>query len=420
MKINSMFQHRQQYLLKQLGTNAIAVIFATKEQPGDFYYLTGFNEPGAIAIFAPNNPEGEYILFSKPKNPQQEQWHGEIIGQAAACKEYGADKAFALDVAMQILPQLIQNREQIYTHFDHSSLIADWIKQSQNQARAGITAPVAIIDVGTITHNMRLHKDQTEIALMRQATQITTQAMRKVMQNCHPGMKEYELTAIIAYEFLNNGAHNAFEPIVASGKNACTLHYEQDQDEILSDDLVLVDIGAEYKYYAADVSRTFPANGRFTPEQRAIYQAVLDAQLAVIAQIRPGVAWFDLQTTATQIITTRLIDLGLLQGELETLLSEAAYKPFYMHHIGHWLGLDAHDVGSYKTKDQWRILEPGIVLTVEPGIYIQADMPNVDAKWWNIGVRIEDDILVTNTGCEVLSTDIPKTITAIEQLMAKA
>ncbi len=402
MKINAIFRTRQQHLLSTLNTTDIAIVFATKKHHSDFYYLTGFEEHDAIAVFAPSNPEGEYILFSKSKNPKQEQWTGNIIGQKTALAGYGADKAFPLEDITRILPQLIQSRQQVYTNLDYNNLIAN----------IGITAPSIIIDIGTITYEMRLFKDQSEIDLMRQAVQITTHAIQKIMQNCLPEMKEYELTAIVAYEFLHNDAQNAFEPVVASGKNTCTLHYEHGRDAIKSGDLVLIDIGAEYAHYASDVSRTFPANGKFTPEQKAIYQIVLDTQLAVIKLIKPGVTWNDLQTTATKLITTNLIKLGILQGDLEQLITDQAYKQFYPHNIGHWLGLDAHDTGDCK-----RLLAPNMVLTIEPGIYISENIPDIDQKWANIGVRIEDVILVTDDGCEVLSADAPKTIDAIETIM---
>ena len=417
MKNNTIFRTRQQNLLTALNAKDIMILFATQEQYSDFFYLTGFEEHDAIAVFAPGNSDGEYILFCKPKDFGQEQWHGNIIGQETACTKYGADKAYPIEDATQMLPQFMQNRQQVYTNLDHCQQISEWIIQIQSKARSGITAPNIIIDVGTIIHEMRLYKDKTEIDLIRQATQITTQTLHKIMQSYKSGMHEYELTAISAYEFLRNGAKNAFEPVIASGENTCTLHYEHGRNKIKSGDLVLADIGAEYNHYASDVSRTFPANGKFTPEQKAIYQIVLDTQLAVIKLIKPGVTWFDLQTTACRLITESLIGLGILHGKLEKLMSEQAYKPFYPHNIGHWLGLEAHDVGSYKIDANWRLLEPNMVLTIEPGIYISENMPDIDSKWANIGVRIEDVILVTDDGCEVLSDGVPKTIAEIETVI---
>ncbi len=407
MKINAIFRTRQQHLLSTLHATDIAILFTTKEQHSDFYYLTGFTEFDAIAVFAPENTDGEYILFSKAKDSNTELWHGNIIGQEAACSEYGANQAYPIEDIAIILPQLMHNRQQLYTNLDLNNFVD----------RTSITAPTTITDIGTITHEMRLYKDKTEIDCMRRAAQITTQTIQKIMQNCHPDMHEYELTAIAAYEFIRNDAKNAFEPVIASGKNTCTLHYEQGRDVIKSGDLVLVDIGAEYNYYASDVSRTFPANGKFTPEQKAIYQIVLDTQLAVIKLIKPGITWNDLQTTACRFITKRLIKLGILQGDLEQLITDQAYKPFYPHNIGHWIGLETHDVGNHKIGDKWRPLEPNMVLTIEPGIYISANIPDVDTKWSNIGVRIEDDILVTQDGCEVLSAAAPKAITEIESIM---
>lgn len=424
MLINKEFINRQQLLLQQIGPKGIAIVFAAKEQQrngdtvypyhqdSDFYYLTGFTEPEAIAVFIPERKEGEYILFCREKDPQIELWVGNIVGLEAACKDYGASEAFPINQAKTMLSELIKGREQIY-----SNRFINWADDIKGQERAGINAPTDFFAIGKLTHEMRTQKDKYEISLLRKAAQITAATIRKVMQASQIGMKEHELEAVVLHEFTHQGARfTSFETIIAAGANSCILHHPADTTEIKDGDLVLIDIGAEYQGYTGDITRTFPANGRFTAEQRAIYQAVLDTQLAVIAMIRPGLSWIDLQYLARRIITKNLLKLELLTGELDNLITTEAYKPFYPHHIGHWLGLDAHDVGKYKINDHWRPLTPGMVLTIEPGIYIPANMPNVDPKWWNIGVRIEDDILVTEDGHEILSTDVPKTIVEIEEI----
>ena len=412
MKIGKEFIKRQKYLLEQIGKNSITIVGAGfKPAPtSDFYYLTGFDESDAFAVFVPGRAEGEYILFSQEKDPKQELWEGLRIGQQKACADYGANQAFSINKADTILPDLIANREQVYFNLDNYESIMQWIKPLRDKERTGINVPTDFINVGKIIHEMRIIKDETEIALLRKAAQISAAAHLRAMQACRPGMFEYELEAELSYEFVKNGGRRpAFENIVASGANACILHYIENDKELKDGDLILIDAGVEYKHYAGDISRTFPVNGKFTTEQKAIYQAVLDTQLAVIEHIRPGVSWLDLQHISERVITKKLIELNLLHGEIDDLLQKRAFEPFYMHKIGHWLGLDCHDVGRYKVTDEWRKLEPGMVLTVEPGIYIAEQ---------GIGVRIEDDVLITKDGCEVLTADLPKTIEEIDDLMS--
>jgi len=323
-----------------------------------------------------------------------------------------------------MITDLISNRQKIYFNIkDHESneLILNWIKKLEGKERRGINAPSELIDIGKILHEMRLHKDDAEISLLREACEISAAAHLRAMKACIPGMKEYELEAELMQEFLRcGGSFASFETIVACGGNACTLHYTENETILNVGDLVLVDAGVEYKHYAGDITRTYPVNGKFSLEQRAIYQAVLDTQLAVIAAVKPGVEWFELHKLSQSLITEKLRALGLLHGQLEDLLAKEAFKPFYMHFIGHWLGMDVHDVGSYKVNDQWRKLEAGMVLTVEPGIYISCETSGIDDKWKGIGVRIEDDVLVTANGCEVLTAGVPKNIAEIESLMQAA
>lgn len=434
MATTNCFLERRQYLLKKMDGKSIAIIFATKEprhhrktvypyrQDSTFYYLTGLNESEAIAVFVPNRKEGEYILFCLEKNPEEEVWTGSRIGQEKACEEYGANQAFSLSMVESMLPTLISGHEKIYfnlgDHEDHE-LIMHWVNELTFKGRTGVNNPTDLVDIGKITNEMRLYKDEEELAFMRKAADITCAAQVMAAKACRPQALEYEIEAEIMREFYRNGGRSpSFEPIVASGKNTCTLHYSQNNAVIKDGDLLLVDIGVEYQHYAADVTRTYPISGHFSPEQRVIYQAVLDTQLAVIEHVRPGIEWIELHHLSEQLITKKLIALGLLHGRFDDLLAQQSFKPFYMHYIGHWLGLDVKDPGSYKTGENWRILEPGMVFTVEPGIYISENMPNIDKKWWNIGVRIEDDVLVTKNGHEVLSK-APKSIDEIEALMRK-
>lgn len=419
------FSERRKQLFAKMQPHSVAIIFAAPQyfrngsmtfpyrQNSDFYYLTGFAEPNAVAVFIKSASAGQYILFNQPKDSVKEQWCGFRVGQEQAVEEYKADQAYSIDEIDKHMPQLLQDAQSIYYPFNHAlqtnSRIKKWLGKSKEDDRP------QEINLDSIIHEMRLIKSPTEIKLLKQAAEITAYAHLKVMQQCKPKMYEYELVGKLLHEYYVHGAQAvAFPPMVASGKNACVLHYEENNQQIHDGDLVLIDAGCEYQYYAADVSRTFPANGKFTREQALIYEIVLLAQQKVIEQIKPGSNWYDGQKLAAQIITEGLCDLGILCGNLDELIEKEAYKPFYMHKVSHWLGLDAHDVGDFKINNQERILQPGMVLTVEPGIYILPGMKNVDKKWWGIGIRIEDDLLVTQEGYEILTSAVPKTIEEIE------
>lgn len=430
------YAHRRAQFLKAMPENSIAIICAADEhirngdshypyrQNSDFYYLTGFSEPEAVAVFIPNRPDGEFILFNRTRDPERETWDGPRAGQDGACTMYGANQAFPIHTLNQHIPTLLENRQRLYysigKNIAFNKRILSWLDVVQKKVRSGIKAPEEFWRVEKILHEMRLHKSSTEIAWMRKAADISKKAHRRAMQICRPGMYEYELEAEIQCLFTQNGSRApAYNHIIGAGKNSCVLHYNDNNALIADGDLVLIDAGAEYENYASDVTRTFPANGRFTKAQRTIYEAVLKTQLAVIEKIKPGVSWHHLQEISERVITEELVRIGLLQGDVEELHSKGAYQQFYMHRIGHWLGLDVHDAGSYRSENgQWRLLKPGMTFTVEPGIYIPANSKDVDPIWWNIGVRIEDDVLVTKDGYEVLSADIPKTIAEIEALMA--
>jgi Xaa-Pro aminopeptidase len=429
------FAKRRQHLMTQLPPGSVAILVAAPEyqrngdndypyrQNSDFYYLTGFNEPEAVALLLPKRAEGHYVLFNRPTNPTAEIWTGKRVGQEGAVRDYGADQAFAIETLDEKMPSLLSGYQRVYFAIGNNPTFDErifrWVKRLQHQVRAAIPTPTEFLSITTLLHEMRLYKSADEIQLMRKAGQISAQAHCRAMRVCRPGMMEYELEAELMFELIRQGARfPAYNSIVGSGANACVLHYTDNNQPIQDGDLVLIDAGGEYHYYASDITRTFPANGRFTKEQQAIYELVLAAQMATIALIKPGVSWDQVQMLPRKILTEGLLALGLLKGKLEDLLERKAYQQFYMHNIGHWLGLDTHDVGEYRLGKEWRKLEPGIVMTVEPGLYIRpAD--NVESKWWNIGIRIEDNVLVTPKGCEVLSADVPKAVKEIEALVGK-
>jgi Xaa-Pro aminopeptidase len=429
------YAKRRKHLMQQIGPKGIVILTSANtsrrngdadyayRQHSDFYYLTGFDEPEAIAILAPKRKEGEFILFNRVRDRTREIWDGIRAGQEGARKTYGANEAYPFADFEKMLPEILENRETIHyaiganEYFDE--MVLSTLNKLRGRIRSGQQAPVAFADVTETIHEMRLIKSPAEIALMRKAAEISAQAHIRAMKFCKPGVNEYQLEAEIMHEFQSNGArHPAYTSIVGGGENACILHYIANDQKVKDGDLVLIDAGAEYNYYAADITRTFPANGRFSDEQRAIYELVLKSQLAALKAVRPGAAWPSMQTAIVKVLTQGLLDLGILKGRLNDLIEKEAYFPFYMHKSGHWLGLDVHDAGRYKVDGKWRTLKPGMVLTVEPGIYISADIPGVHKRWHNIGVRIEDDVLVTAKGCDILSRDVPKSVADIEALMA--
>jgi len=428
------FAKRRKQLMQKIGPNGIVILASAPtvirnhdcdypyRQKSDFYYLTGFEESESILMLLPKRKKGEFILFNRPKDRANEIWEGFRAGQLGACKDFYADESFSIHEFQEKLPDLLAGRKAIHyslgldTALDQ--ILLETINKIRKKIRSGIHLAPTFMDIESSLHEMRLIKSPTEIAMMKKAAKITAAAHIRAMQYCRPGMNEYQLEAEISYEFQRNGARShAYTPIVGSGANTCILHYVKNDRVIKNGDLVLIDAGCEYSNYAADVTRTFPANGRFTAEQRAIYDIVLEAQLAGIKAVRPGAAFSTYHDTIVKIITQGLMDLKILKGSLQALIEKRAYFPFYMHKSGHWLGLDVHDAGYYNVGGRWRTLNPGMVLTVEPGIYISADTPGVAKRWHNIGIRIEDDLLVTRKGNEVLSEAAPKTINDIETLM---
>ncbi len=432
----SEFKKRRQALMKQIGQGNIAIVASADalirnrdvhyrfRQDSDFFYLTGFNEADALAVFIPGRKQGEYVLFCREFDPTKAIWEGAHAGLEGAIRDFAADDAFPIDDLDEILPGMLENKGKVFypmgknSDLDHKLL--DWINHIRKQSRSGVTAPGELVSLEHIVHEMRLFKSAEEIKLMRRAADISAQAHMRAMQFCQPGVYEYQVEAELLQVMMQQGLREvAYPSIVAAGKNACVLHYTENNDKLRKGDLLLIDAGAECECYAADITRTFPVSGKFSEPQRLLYQLVLDAQQAALAEIAPGVPWNKAHEASVVVLTKGLVELGLLKGRVNKLIKDEKYKQFYMHRIGHWLGMDVHDVGDYKIKDEWRLLEPGMVLTVEPGLYVAADCETVDKQWRGIGIRIEDDVLVTADGHEILTAAVPKTVDAIEALMRR-
>lgn len=430
------FAARRQQLMNKMSPESVAIIPSAGEVPrnrdveypfrqdSDFYYLTGFNEPDALLLLMPGRSEGQVVIFCRDRDPEMEIWNGYRAGPEGACQQYGADQAYPIAEVDEQMAELLQGKARLYysmgTNETLDGQVRHWLNSIRKKARLGAVAPGEMMMLDHLLHEMRLFKSDEEIELMRAAGRISAEAHVRAMQVCKPGLMEYQLEAEISHHFAMNGCRlPAYSSIVGGGDNACVLHYTENRDELKSGDLVLIDAGCELDYYAGDITRTFPVSGKFSPEQQAIYELVLKSQLACIEAIHPGAPWISIHDLSVKILTQGLIDLGLLKGDLEGLIESGAYKVFYMHRIGHWLGMDVHDVGDYKINGDWRPLEPGMVMTVEPGIYISPQNEHVDEKWRGIGIRIEDDVLVTENGYEILSAGAPKSVAEIEQLMAQ-
>lgn len=427
------YLQRRQHLALQLPADSVAIIPASSEllrngdshyrfrQASDFYYLTGFNEPEALLIIT-SGKESQSILFNRPRNPAEEQWTGPRLGQDGATKELRMNQAFPISSLAKELPKLLMGKSAIYyaigRHPHLEMVILAAFNTIKHEVRRGAKSPDTFGDLDPILGEMRLIKSAAEIDLMRRAAVISVNAHKAAMKKCKHLEYEYQLEAELCYEFIRQGCRSvAYDPIVGSGENACVLHYTDNNATLAQGALVLIDAGGEYGNYAADITRTFPVSGRFSPEQKSIYELVLKAQKAGIAAIKPGLAWNAVQQIIIHILTEGLCQLGILSGNVEELIKQEAYKPFYMHNSGHWLGLDVHDAGAYKVNNEWRPLEAGMVLTVEPGLYISENLSGVDKRWLGIGVRIEDDVLVTPTGYDVLTADLPVDVDEIEALM---
>ena len=387
-------------------------------QDSDFFYLTGFNEAEAVAVLAPHHEEHKFVLFVQPKDLEKETWHGYRAGVEGAKELYGADEAFPIAELAEKLPKYLEKADRIYYHFGRDrtfdqTVLNHWQRLMATYPKRG-TGPTAVEDSNIILHPMRLVKSETELALMRKAANISVAAHNRAQEFAKPGRYEYEIQAEIEHTFGLNGCTPAYPSIVASGYNSCVLHYMENNRQMQENDLLLIDAGCACDYYNADITRTFPVSGKFTTEQQIIYDLVLQAQLQAISQVYPGNPYSKIHETAVRVLVEGLMDLKLLVGDIEEIIKEEKYKPFYMHRTGHWLGLDVHDVGVYQYGENPQVLQPGQVLTVEPGIYISPyikpveGQPEVPEKWRGIGVRIEDDVLVTVDCHEVLTAGVPK------------
>lgn len=427
------YARRRQQLIKRVGKKSAVLVPAAAElirnndnhypfrQSSDFWYLTGLNEPDAVLLLCPKRAEGEVILFVEPFDAERARWEGGRTGLDGACQHYGADQAYALDELDDRLPELLAGYERVTLPFNEP----DWVLSTLNafaalrqKARSGIVPPQTLKDLADPLHEMRLIKSPNEIAHLRRAALVSAEAHLAAAAAVAEGMFEYELAAQLHRVFQQHHGEPSFAPIVASGANACTLHYRENSAKLEAGQLVLIDAGAEIEQYAGDITRVWPVDGIFQPAQRAIYELVLAAQEAAIAAIVPGASFDDPHQAAVAVITRGLIDLKLIEGPFQSAIDEARYRRFFMHRTGHWLGLDVHDVGRYKEDGQWRALLPGMVLTVEPGLYLD-DAEDIPKPYRGIGIRIEDDVLVTPKGHEVLTRAVPKTVKDIEALFAR-
>lgn len=433
------FQERRDILAGEMGLRSIAIIatspVALRNRDADykyradssFFYLTGFAEPEAVAVIETFDSEEEgytYSLFCRERDREMEIWNGYRTGVDGAIDDYEADEAYAIDLLDEEILTKLQNKDKLFYRIGHNAefdaRVAKWIATASGESRRGTSAPAQIMQLDRIVDEMRLHKDENEIELMQIASDISAEAHTLAMQKVRPGMMEYALEAELNYVFGKNGCVPSYNSIVGGGENACILHYVENDKELKDGDLVLIDAACEYQFYASDITRTFPVNGKFSPEQKALYNVVLDAQIAAINAVQIGNSYKEPHNVAVRILVQGLLDLGIMQGELEEIIQTESFRQFYMHGTGHWLGMDVHDVGTYKANGEWRAYEEGMVVTVEPGLYIAPDDETVDAKWRGIGIRIEDDVVATKNGPLVLTAKVVKTVEDIEALMAQA
>ena len=419
--------------MRMVGPNGVAIIPSADlvprnrdvdysfRQDSDFLYLTGFEEPDALVMLLPDQVGGQYILFCRERDPEKETWHGRRAGLSGARKDYLADKAYAISKLDEILPQLLSSRERVFYPMGHNASfdrkIIRWVNQSRGSSRSTNHIQQELLSLDYLLHDMRLYKSRNEVSLMRQAAKVSIAGHKRAMQACEPGMHEYEIEAELLYEFNKAGCVAAYPCIVGGGRNSCVLHYTENRQVLNDGDVLLIDAGAEYRGYASDITRTFPVNGTFSKVQREVYELVLEAQAAAIKKAIPGNHWNDPHNAAVKVLTKGLVSLGLLQGKPARLIKDGEYQKFFMHRTGHWLGLDVHDVGDYQIDEEWRLLEPGMTLTVEPGVYI-TKAKGVAKCFWDIGVRIEDDVLVTKEGNMVLTDALIRGPDEIEAFMA--
>ncbi|MCB1645276.1 MAG: Xaa-Pro aminopeptidase [Pseudomonadales bacterium] len=429
------FRRRRQELMDMMDENCIAILPSARvmsrnsdvdyqfRQDSDFQYLAGFPEPEAVLVIIPGREHGETILFCRERDPEAERWHGKITGPERAMQLYGLDDAFPISDIDDILPGLIEGKSKLYysmgANHDFDGQIIHWVNSISTNQQSGSRPPGEFSHLGNLIHELRLFKSKQELEVMRHAAHATAVGHKALMELTAPGRYEYQLEAALLNGFMMEGARSpAYPSIVGSGENANILHYTDNDAELKEGELVLIDAGAEYQCYACDVTRTIPVNGKFTEAQREVYEIVLAAQLAAIDMVRPENHWNQPHEAAVRVLTEGMVRLGLLEGDPAQLIEEEAYRKFYMHRTGHWLGLDVHDVGEYQIDGEWRVFEPGMVTTIEPGLYISEALKDVPARYRGIGVRIEDNVLVTRSGNEVLTSMIPKSVAEIEAAMA--
>jgi Xaa-Pro aminopeptidase len=429
------FEKRRRQLMRMVGQGGIVILPSAPvrtrsrdveyryRQDSDFYYMTGFAEPEAVAVLVPGRASGEYLLFCREKDAAREQWDGKRAGQAGAVEQFGADDAFPIDDLDDILPGIMESCNRVYytmgMYAEFDTRMAEWVNTLRSKLSRGVHTPQEFVALDHLLHDMRLYKSRSEISAMRKSAKVAVEAHKRAMKVTRPGLYEYEVEAEFIHEYRQNDASHSYSPIVGGGKNACTLHYVENNALLKDGDLLLIDAGCELDYYASDITRTFPVNGRFSPEQRALYEIVLEAQEAAIEKAVVGNHWNEPHDAAVRTITKGLKKLGILEGPLPRLIKDAAYTPYYMHRTGHWIGMDVHDVGDYKVGDEWRMLEAGMVTTVEPGIYT-TNSRKIPKAFRNIGIRIEDDVAITAKGPDVLTKGLVKDPDDIESLMNSA
>ncbi len=420
--------------MRRAGEGAVIIVHAAAErmrnndvhypyrQNSDFLYLTGFKEAQATLVLLPESKGGEAILFCRERDATREMWDGPMVGLEGAVNDYDMDRALPIGEMDARLPKLLRDRERIYYDLGQSHefdvKLTGWLNDFRATPRRTFQVPDEIIGLDHMLHDMRLYKSRGELSAMRKSARIAAAAHCRAMQACKPGLSEADMHAELLHAFVANHCEASYIPIVGGGANGCVLHYIANRDPLRDGDLLLIDAGAEYDGYASDITRTFPVNGKFSGPQRDLYELVLAAQLQAIDTVRSGRQWEEVHQAAVNALTQGMLDLGILQGDFDAAIEQESYRQFFVHNTGHWLGLDVHDVGEYQIDGHSRELEPGMVLTVEPGLYIRPDETSVSQQWRGIGIRIEDDVVVTRDDPEVISDRVPKTVEEIEQLMA--
>ncbi|GAP66148.1 aminopeptidase P [Mizugakiibacter sediminis] len=428
------FARRRRQLMRMAGEDAAVIVAAAPErmrnadaaypyrQDSDFHYLTGFPEPEAVLALLPGRRAGETILFCREREPERERFEGARIGSEGAVRDYGMDDAFPIEDIDDILPGMIEGRARLYCHFgrdaDFDAKLLTWVRRLR-ALRGGGVVPKEFVALAHLLHDQRLYKSRAELKLMRRAAAVAAEAHHAAMHAARPGAGEYAVEAALLHAMRVRGAVPSYPPIVAGGANACVMHYQANRAPLRDGDLVLIDAGAEVECYASDITRTFPVNGRWSREQRALYEVVLAAQQAAIDEVRPGRPFSAAHDAAVRVVAEGLCALKLLKGDADAAIESGAHRRFFPHKTGHWLGLDVHDVGDYRVDGEPRLLEPGMVVTVEPGIYVPSDERGVAERWRGIGIRIEDDVAVTADAPEVLTAAVPKEPEALEALLAR-